>query len=269
MDIYSAGPASGVMVSRVTVMNISNAPVAVDIFGYTDVDIAGSAGNDVCIGTLDRHFVNDPSGVQIEVRGIDALHSDVGAWPTIRDVLTDNSPNMLSDTLPPFSGDYTGAFQWTHALQPFEQRTFTIVIAIDTAAVVPPLVEHYGAGNGSDFEIHADELPLQNLLAPHSFSVRMKGALPLTEYRIATGVAPWSPLPFIPGIDLWVDPFGLVGVFGGFTDIDGAAEKTFAIPLTTYLTGFSAYHQCFYVDATAPNGFAYWTPGMRTRIGKQ
>src|SRR5690606_33430942 len=149
MDIYSAGSASGVVISRLTLMNISNAPLTVDAFGYTDLDVAGTSGNDSCTGTTDRHYVTDPSGVQIELRGINAMASDVLAYPVIRTALTDTAVDNLSNALPPFTGDYTGAFQWMATLQPFEQRTFTIVMAVDTVAAMPPVVEHYGAGNGS------------------------------------------------------------------------------------------------------------------------
>ncbi|MFT4842299.1 MAG: hypothetical protein ACI8UD_002534 [Planctomycetota bacterium] len=133
MDIYAAGSASGVVISRMTLMNISSGPLTVDACGYTDVDVAGTSGNDVCFGTADRHYVTDPSGVQI---------------------------------------------------------------------------------------------------------------------------------------DLWIDPLAIIGVNAGFTDANGEAALTFGIPPSPYLTGFSVHSQCLYVDAGAPNGFAYWTPGLRTRIGK-
>lgn len=268
MDTYSAGPASGVVISRLTVMNTSNAPYDIDLFGYTDIDVGGTFADDTCTGTLTSHFITDPTGIQIEVRGIGATSSDVLAYPALRSSLSDAVVDNLADTLPPFAGDYTGAFQWTATLQPFEQRTFTIVIAVDSPALVPPLTESYGAGNGSVFEVHATEVLLQDLVTPRTFAVRMKNALPSAEYRIVTGVAPWTPLPFIPGVDLWVDPLSLVGVYGGFTDANGEAQEVFTIPPSPYLTGFSAYHQCFYVDAAAPNGFAYFTPGLRTRVGK-
>ena len=153
-------------------------------------------------------------------------------------------------------------------LQPFEQRTFQVLLAVDTPASVPPIVEHYGTGNGSAFEIHTTTLPLQDNSQPRPLAVMMKNALPNAEYRIATGMAPWTPMPFIAGIDLWVDPFLLIGVYGGFTNASGAAQMSFVIPASPYLTGVSVVHQCFAVDPAAPNGFAYYTPGMSTRVGR-
>lgn len=268
LDTYSAGPASGVVISRLTVMNTSNGPLDIDIFGYTDVDIAGSFGNDVATGTLDSHFVTDPTGIQIEVRGIDADASEIGAYPTIRNDLADNNVDDLSNSAPPFSGDYTGAFQWTQTLDPFEERTFTIVIAVDTAAVAVPVVANYGAGNGDTFQIHATELPLQDLTQARIFNVRAKNALPNVPYRVITGLTPMAPYPFIPGIDLWVEPLSIVAVWDGLTTATGDIEQPFLIPPTAYLTGIAIYHQAFYVDVAAPNGFAFSTTALETRIGK-
>jgi hypothetical protein len=40
------------------------------------------------------------------------------------------------------------------------------------------------------------------------------------------------------------------------------------VPPTPYLTGLEFFHQAFYVDATAPNGFAYASAGLRTVVGR-
>jgi hypothetical protein len=269
LDVYSAGPASGVVMSRLTVMNGSNAPITVDLFAYTDIDVAGSASNDVCTGTATSHFVSDTSGVQIEVRGVDADRSEVAAYPALRDRMMDNNLDDLNNVAPPLAGDYTGAFQWTaQQLQPFEERTYLVVIAIDTAAVAVPRVVNYGAGNGSLFQIHASDLPLQDNSQPRSFGVRIKNALPNALYRIVSGLESWTPALFIPGIDLWVFPPSIFAVWGGFTSATGEAAEVFTVPPSPYLTGIEVYHQGFYVDAAAPNGFAFWTPGMLTQIGK-
>ncbi|HEB53797.1 MAG TPA: hypothetical protein ENI87_11145 [bacterium] len=267
-DAYSAGPTSGLVVSRLTVMNTSAAPLTLDTFCYTDLDIAGTAGDDLVTGDGESHLVTDSTGVLIEVRGIGANASQVGNYPSVRSLLTNAALDDLNNTLPPLTGDYTGAFQWTATLAPFEQRTFTVLLAANTPANVPPAVEHYGAGNGSHFETFATELPLQDLTQPRTFSVRMKGALPNSEYRIITGLDPWMPQPFVPGIDLWVLPPSIIAVYGGFTDASGEAAVTYQLPNSAYLTGISTYHQCFHVDPAAPNGFAYFTPGMRATIGR-
>lgn len=268
-DVYATGPASGVFLSRMTLMNISNAPLTVDVFAYADLDIAGTAGNDQCTATTTSHFVTDGTGIQIELRALGADLSDVAAFPLLRTLLSDGNLDDLSNSHAPFSGDYTGAFQWQdRTLQPFEQRTFMLLFAVDTVASMPPLIEHYGAANGDRFEIDTVELPLQNNSQLRTFSVRIKNALPNAVHRMVVGLTPWPALPFIPGIDLWIEPLSIIGVYGGLTSATGEAELFYVIPPGPYLSGISAYFQGFYVDAAAPNGFAFFTPGMRVRIGR-
>jgi hypothetical protein len=270
LDCYDAGPASGVVISRMTIMNRSAAPVTIDMFCYSDLDIAGSFGNDSVVGNAGAHFVSDPSGVQVEVRAIGSDVSVVGSFPTVRNLLTNTTVDDLVSALPPFLGDYSGAFQWQNrTLQPFEVRTFQVLFAIDTAAVANPLIELYGAGNGSSFEIQMPTQPLQDNTQVRPLIVQMKGALPGVEQRTIIGLDPWiPPQPFIPGLDLWVLPLSIFGVFGGLTSPTGEAQEMFIIPPAPYFAGFSVYFQVFSVDGAAPNGFAYFSPGLRIRIGK-
>ena len=268
-DTYDAGPASGVVLNRLVLMNRSNAPVTVDVFCYTDLDIAATSGNDVCTGTVNSHYVTDGSGVQIEVRALGNDLTAVAAYPAVRNLLTNAAVDNLNPGFAPFSGDYTGAFQWQNrTLQPFEQRTFTVALCVDTAAAALPLVEHYGIGNGSSFEIHTDTLPLQDNTQLRIIKSQMKGALPSVEQRTVLGLDPWVPQPYIPGLDLWVLPASIIGVFGFMTSPAGTAEEVFAIPPSPYFNGINVYFQVFTVDALAPNGYAYFSPGMRFRIGK-
>lgn len=268
-DTYDAGPASGVVISRLTLMNRSNAAVTFDVFCYADLDIAGSSSNDTCTGTNSSHFVSDGSGVQVEVRAIGNDLSMVGAYPTVRNLLSNAVVDNLSGALPPFSGDYTGAFQWQNrTLQPFEQRTFTVAFAVDTTAAALPSVEHYGAGNGTNFEIHTTTLPLQDNTQQRLFACQMKGALPNVEQRTILGLTPSTPFPYIPGLDLWVLPASIIAVYGGLTSATGEAQEQFAIPASPYVAGVSLFFQVFSVDAAAPNGYAFSSPGLRVRIGK-
>ena len=271
IDIYDAGPASGVAISRLTVMNISASPITLNLFCYTDLDITATSANDAATGTGSRHFVTDSSGVQIELRAFGNDRSDVGAYPTIRNLLTNTAVNNLNNTLPPFTGDYTGAFQWQDkTFQPFEQRTFTVLIAVDTAATLPPLVEHYGRANGPFGEIHTQTCALQDNSQTRMFTIATKGALPNAIYGTVISFAPYNGTQFIGGLEFWVDPFAMIGVWGagGLTSPTGTTLESFVIPAAPYFTGLAVFSQHFYVDATAPNGFAYFTPGMMTRIGK-
>lgn len=274
-DVYDTGPSSGVVVSRLTVMNVTNAPLTLDLFCYTDLDVNSTPANDVVSGTASSHFVTDPSGVSIEVRALGNDRSAVAAYPAIRDQLTNLVTNNLNNALPPFTGDYTGAFQWQNrTLQPFEQRSFLVVMAANNTANALPIVEHYGHGNGRSFEIDTQTVLLQDNSQPRLFSVRMKGALPNAEHRVVTGFTaiPGGLQVFANfggnGVDLLIDPSAFIGIYFGFTDAQGQAEVLFPVPSTPYLTGLEFFHQAFYVDAAAPNGFAYASAGLRTVIGR-
>jgi hypothetical protein len=270
-DVYDNGPASGVVVTRLTLMNRSNAPVVVDAFHYQDLDIAATFGDDVCTGNGSAHVVTDGSGVQIEVRAVGNDRSAVGAFPTVRDLLTNPTFDDLPNTLPPFNGDYSGAFQWQNrTLQPFEQRTFTVFFIADTAGASLPLNEHYGAGSSTTLEIHTHTVAVQDNTAIRGFLVQMKGALPNVQHLFLAGAIPSFPFPYIPGIDLWIDPASTLGTFGHgvLTSSTGEAVQLYLIPPSPYLAGINVFFQGFAEDAAAANGFANWTPGLRIRVGK-
>jgi hypothetical protein len=268
MDIYSAGPASGVLTSRVTFTNLSAVPQTLDLFCYSDLDVAGSSGDDSATGDGQHHVVTDASGVRIEIRAAGADHSQVGVYPSVLNSLTDAALNDLNDTLPPFSGDYTGAFQWqARTLQPGEQRSFTVVFAVDTAANVVPQVEHYGVGSSLVPEIYTDTLPLQDNANPRQIGIHLKNALPNAPVGLLSSTSSAPGVAFL-GVTLWVDPNPPAQFPIGMTTATGEAAVVFAIPASPYLTGFPIFHQYFYVDYNSANGLAQFTPGLMTTVGR-
>ncbi len=270
-DIYDSGPASGVAINRLTLMNRSNAPVTVDVFCYHDLDIAGNFANDVCTGNNSSHKVTDPSGVSVELRALGNDLSAVGVFPTVRDLLTNTAVDDLPGTLPPFSGDYTGAFQWQNrTLQPFEQLSFVVWQIVDTAGSALPLVQQYGAGSSSAFEIHTTTIALQDNSAPRTLQVQMKGAIPGVQYLFLACAAPSAVATPFFGVDLWVDYSSFLGTYGHGMVVSptGEASEPFSIPPSPYLTGIMVFFQAFAEDVTAPNGFAHWSAGLGVRVGK-
>lgn len=267
-DTYSAGPASGVFFSRCTVTNISSGALTLDLFAYTDIDVAGTPGDDILyFGTNNSHWMTDPTGISIELRANGLSLGGITPYGALRTSLMDGSPTTLAGTPPAFFGDYTGAFQWSPTLQPFEQRTFQVAFLVNTPGIALPLIENYGAGSGADLQVHTQFLPLQDVSQSRTFAVQLRGALPNAEYRIGIAQFPWTPVPFIPGIDLWIDPLHLLGIYGGFTNGTGDAFNIFFLPPSPYLTGFSLYSQVFAVNPNAPNGFADFSAAMQARIG--
>jgi hypothetical protein len=267
-DVYDAGPASGVVVSRLTLQNISAGPVTFDLFAYTDLDIAGTFGDDVCTGDGSRHLVTDLTGVQVEVRAIGNDKSDVKTYSLIRNELSDTGGDDLTDALPPFAGDYTGAFQWqARTLQPGEERSFNVVIALDTPATQVPLVEHYGAGSTLGAQIYTDTVPLQDHSALRQIGIHLQGALPFTPVGLLSNTAPIGGLPF-SGLTLWVDPTAPAQFPLGLTNASGDTSVIFFVPPSPYVTGYPIYHQYFYLDSSSPSGLAHSTAGLLTRVGR-
>jgi hypothetical protein len=268
MDIYSAGPASGVLTSRVTFTNLSAVPQTLDLFCYTDLDVAGTSGNDAATGNGQQHVVTDLTGVRIEIRAAGADRSQVGTYPTVRDLLTDAVLDDLDNTLPPFSGDYTGAFQWqARTLQPGEQRSWTVVFAIDTAANRVPEVEHYGSGSSLQPEIFTDTLPLQDNANVRQMGIYLKNALPNAPFGLLSNTTAAPGIPFLNMV-LWVDPNPPMQFPIGTTTATGDALFVFVIPPSPYLTGFPIYHQYFYADNSAANGVGQWTTAIMTKVGR-
>lgn len=267
-DVYDSGPASGVVVSRLTLTNTSNAALTLDLFSYQDLDISGTYGDDVVTGNGTHHVVTDWTGVQIDVRAPGADHSDIGAYPSVRTLLTNTSVDNLTDTLPPFNGDYTGAFQWSNrTLQPGEQRSFSVVFAVDTAASRVPEVEHYGRGSTLVPEIYTDTLPLQDNSQLRQLGIHLRNALPNSPVGLLSNTTPANGLPFL-NCELWVDPNPPMQFPIGVTTAAGEMSSVFIIPPSPYVTGFPIYHQYFYADNQAPNGVGQWTPAILTRVGR-
>jgi hypothetical protein len=268
LDVYATGPASGVFTSRVTLTNLSAAPVTLDLFAYTDLDIAGTSNNDVCTGTADTHVVTDLTGVRVEIRGLGSDASEVGAYPAVRNKLTNAVVDNLANVLPPFNGDYTGAFQWSNrTLQPREEISFSVVFAVDTAASRVPEVAHYGAGSTVAAQISTDTVPLQDNSTLRFLGIHLDGAQPNAPVGLLTNLAPAPGLPF-SGLNLWVDPT-LPATFPiGTTNPQGRTSYVFAIPTGPYFTGLPFYHQYIWLNPQSANGVADFSAGLKTRLGR-
>jgi len=268
LDVYDSGPASGVVTSRLTLTNLSAAPVTFAVFCYTDLDIAGTFGNDTVTGDGQHHLVTDWSGVTIDIRARGADHSMVAAYPIVRNLLTNALVDDLPDVLPPFLGDYTGAFQWSNrTLQPLEQRSFTVVFAVDTVAPYVPEVAHYGTSSSLAPEIYTDTLPLQDNSNPRQIGIQLRNAPGNSPVGLLSNTHPAPGIPFA-ALLLWVDPLPPAQFPIGTTTASGEANLVFPIPSSPYLTGYPIFHQYFYLDNAAPNGVSQHTAALMTRVGR-
>lgn len=111
----------------ITVTNLSTQRIFFDIFSYTDFDLAGTFGGDSAViggAGNSRQLVSDGIVTGELILSLAPGGWEIGAFPTIRDKLTNGTPDVLSNSGSPFGpGDYTGAFQFGDGLDPGE--TFT------------------------------------------------------------------------------------------------------------------------------------------------
>ena len=273
-DIYAAGPASGVMISRLTITNISGAPLTMDVFNYADLDVGGSSSGDSATGGTSSIVVTDPVGVTIEYRAIgnDLVEvADYGAPTPIRTKLTDTAVTTLAGWSGTFGpGDFTAAFQWQNrTFAPGQVRSYIVMFAVDTRAQFPPIVEQYGSGAAGQTgvpQIITDALPLQDNSSLRSINVQLTGARPNSPCALLSNSTPDSSA-FL-GVFVWVSPASPAQVVLSTTNSSGFKSFSFLIPTSPYLTSFPIYHQYFVGDTAASNGVASYTAGLKTQVGK-
>lgn len=268
-DLYSAGPASGVVTLRLSLQNISNGPVTFDVFSYVDIDLAGTASNDYAIGDNRSQVVTDVTGVRIEHRAVGADVGQIGVYPALRNLLTNASVTNLTGVNTPINnGDFTGAFQWrSRTLGAGEWASFSTLLAVDTAANRPPEAAAYGIGSSTSLEIHTDGLLLQNNAVPRSVDVLLRSGPPNELIGLLSNFLPLPGLPFL-GATIWVDLNPPAQFPIRHSDGNGEARYTFAIPPSPYLTGIPVYHQFFVSNLLAPNGLADFTAALSMTVGK-
>ncbi|MBK8100831.1 MAG: hypothetical protein IPK26_27405 [Planctomycetes bacterium] len=268
VDCYDAGPSSGVVMNRLTLVNVTAAPVTVDLFHYVDIDLTATANDDQAGGSIGSHRITDLSGNSLEVRALGADASEVAAYPALRNRLDDAAADNLTAPAFPFMGDYTGMFQWSaRTLQPGEWRTFTVVFAADTIANCPPSVENYGAGSSTTPEIYVETLPVQEVGALRFIDIKLKNAVPNSPVGLLSNYFPVPGVSYL-GVLIWVDPIAGVPQFPiGVTSPTGEAFYTYPVLPGPYLCGFPLYHQFFYLDPMEP--IAAFTGGLVTQVGKQ
>lgn len=119
-EVMDTGVDQGVLFQNLSIVNTGTSVLDIDIFHYTDLDLATSFGGDSA--TLQPH----PDGLLIQVTdgtnfapiiGYGADAYQVGGYNALLRDLTDNNRDDLDNTGDGFGpGDYTGAFQWSASI---------------------------------------------------------------------------------------------------------------------------------------------------------
>lgn len=121
----------GVLTETVTIRNTTNAPLSIDLFNYNNIDLAGTAANDL----TSLPAVNIIQFTDAAVPGWRADYEGTNAYAfddanNIQNFLTDAAVDNFSGTGALGSGDREGAHQWTITLAAGDAATASATITI-------------------------------------------------------------------------------------------------------------------------------------------
>jgi PEP-CTERM motif len=122
------------------IKNEGNTTLDFDFFNYIDWDINATAGTDTATllsgNPALRMRISDPATILTgEYRALDATNYQIGAFATVRGLMTDADVDNFNNTVPNFTGDFTGGVQWKFTLDPGQ------MIALQTSRVLNPVPE--------------------------------------------------------------------------------------------------------------------------------
>jgi hypothetical protein len=130
--LTDAGDNQAVVVAQLTITNATSTPIELNLFNYSDFDMEQSAGSDrgelVRPGYIRVYETNTAHIVAAET----PFAWQIGAFPSVRNLLTDTDIDNLNNSGSPFGpGDFTGAFQWQFTLRDGESRSTAIALTIN------------------------------------------------------------------------------------------------------------------------------------------
>lgn len=139
--VSDGGGPSGSVLSTMTITELSNTPLNIDVFAFADIDIGGSFGGDsaTLTGTDFMSLTDGADTGEYRAGGPDAAQAVSFDDPAGLDaILSDDALDDLDNSGFPFGpADFTGAFQWTLSLGGEQSVELQTAIAINEAAPVP------------------------------------------------------------------------------------------------------------------------------------
>jgi hypothetical protein len=139
--LSDSGDNQAVVVAQLTIANTTSTPITLNLFNYSDFDMDGSSGGDraelVRPGYIRVYETNTAHIVAAET----PFAWQIGAFPSVRNLLTDTDIDDLNNSGSPFGpGDFTGAFQWRFTLQGGESRSTALALTLN---VEPPSCQQH------------------------------------------------------------------------------------------------------------------------------
>jgi hypothetical protein len=115
VELSQPNAGEAVITRTLTIENISDGSITIDVFNYEDFDINGSFGNDTAALTNDPDHITIIDGPDTgEYRAGGNTNFQVTAFQVLLLALEDAAVTDLDGSGLPFGpGDFTGAFQWS------------------------------------------------------------------------------------------------------------------------------------------------------------
>jgi hypothetical protein len=266
-QVFSTGANGGYMAENLILQNLTNAPLTIDVFAYTDFDIADS-GNNLCKGDVHSQVVvEDPTtAMAAEFLAVGNTGSLVGPYPLLRSRLAD----ATVDTFSPWSGtwgagDYTGLAQWTITLPPNGTQTVDLYLSSMRGR---PALTNYGtgaAGSAGVPTIDADVFAVQDRIGVRQCNLLLANgaANSMAACLLSLGQANTN----VFGLQILVD-LNVVDIAFAPVDANGRASRGLPIPPTSPdLRGLDLFAQWLVSDTSAANGLASYSGGLSLELG--
>jgi hypothetical protein len=130
-ELRATADGGSVLYADLLVINSQFSPRVIHLYHYADIDLSGATTNQARW---------DAEQIRVETSNdfcrMAALmpHTrwQVAPHPQIIDLLTNDAADNLTNGALPFEGDFTGAYQWTLEMQPFESATVRVAYALNT-----------------------------------------------------------------------------------------------------------------------------------------
>lgn len=154
-ELKRTSDGGSVLYADLLVINFHSQERVVHLFHFADPDVGGRTHNHAH-WDADRVLVRTPITERVAARlWLTALTPytrwEVSPYPTLLERLLDEAADTLSNGSLPFEGDFTGAFQWSLTLAPFEWRVVSVHYALNTTFVPSSAdVNRDGCVNNSD-----------------------------------------------------------------------------------------------------------------------
>ena len=155
--LSDSGDNQAVVVAQLTIANTTSTPITLNLFNYSDFDMDGSSGGDRAELVRPNYMRVYETNTAHIVAAETPFAWQIGAFPSVRNLLTDTDIDNLNNSGSPFGpGDFTGAFQWQFTLRDGESRSTAIALTIN---VEPPSCQpHSGDVTGEGCVDDADLL---------------------------------------------------------------------------------------------------------------